>query len=381
MTRLRSLLNRQRVTAALVTAGLLTGGGAAARGIEARPITGHGVSGRHEFAQADQDPGIVVSSVTLGRPSVAVSGLNVVPVRVTAHKIMTTAPRPDDPTKDTIFVILSRTAGDEPDGAPGSRVVELSLISGTPRNGTYAGTTTIASTMNGTYAVTKAYAWLDSWGGMDPPPYRLDGPSLRVTGTHIPKLSLSTSPRPVPIGAPRYRLTGSLVDRDTGKGYGRPIRVDIGIDNVCVEYYPSMSVFADRTTGRFAIGLTRADLSLHCAMVSPTRNRDNITVIKGYFPETLTWVTAKPARTRTRVGSPVTVTGVVGGAPSCRVVLQRRLSTGWAQVGSAAIRPGSGRYTLYTRPTRVGAQTYRVSFPRCYEWWPVTSRTFVIRGV
>ncbi len=314
-------------------------------------------------------------SVTLDRSAVRVAGLATVPVQVTVRAAKSGATATDD----TIYVLLTRTAGKAPGpDAPGSRLVELKRTAGTPSDGTYIGTTPIPSTMNGTFTVTRAYAWTSDIGESDP--VAVAGPSLIVAGSHIPKLTVTNSPMPVPIRASSYRFEGRLVDRDTGKGFGKPVTLATGLDSVCVESFPSERATTDNA-GYFSIRRSGSSAQwLHCAVISPTDDWSQEIASVGYWVQVRPWVSAKPAKTRAKAGAAVRITGSVGGAPAnCRVVLQRRDASGWRKEASAGIRQ-SGRYTLVAHPPRSGKISYNVTFPRCGTFWPASSSTFVVRA-
>lgn len=254
------------------------------------------------------DPELVVRSVALDRSTVRVSGLATVPVRVTVQASKTK----QNVDAGSIYVLFTRTAGQEPgEEAPESRLVELTLSAGTPSDGTFVGTTPIPSTMNGTFAVTRVYPWIDFLGGVDVEPVDVDGPSLAVVGTHIPKLTVTNSPMPVPVGARTYRFGGRLVDRDTGAGYGKPVRVAIGTDSVCVESSPSESVITDRRGYFWSRRSGDEKDLLHCAAIDPTNHWITYVVARGHWIEVRPWVHATPATSRARVGRPVQVTGSV----------------------------------------------------------------------
>ena len=136
----------------------------------------------------------------------------------------------------TLYVVLQRTGG----SGPLTYLVSTNLpqTAGTVQNGTWSGPVNVPSTANGTFKVTGVLAgtYFPSSGDMtDPTPF--NGPSLAVTGLHLPKIAAAVSPKVVPFGSP-YSIRWAVTDAATGKPYGTRITVFLGIDNGCVEPGP-----------------------------------------------------------------------------------------------------------------------------------------------
>lgn len=312
------------------------------------------------------DPGLIVHSVTLSRSSVAVSGLNVVPVQV---QVSASYPATDVP----LSVILERTA-------PGGSLRHLDAsnlprVSGSAGAGTWSGTLHVPSTAGGAWKVTAVLAGFNSPATpvmSDPTPF--DGPALSVTGVHQPRITMTTYPNPIPVGS-AYAVGGKVVDSATGLPYGTQIPVEIGVDNFCVEY--TRPVVRSTTAGTFAYRLPASAAAwVNCAILA-----NGGTYVEGITisPVRVGWVAALPSATTGRVGASVSVDGK-SNATLCPVQLQRlRGDTQWRTVALARVRQ-SGRFTLLAPLTDTGTLIFRAYVPGCTSVSAAASRPFVIRS-
>lgn len=315
------------------------------------------------------DPALVVHSVTLSRASVAVSGLNVVPVQVQVSASYDPAQ-----TDVPLSVHLARSA---PGGTLQSLVASnLPRISGTAASGVWGGTLYVPSTAGGSFKVTGVAAGFDSPGTplmTEPTPF--DGPTLSVTGVHQPRITATTYPNPVPVGY-AYALGGKVIDSDTGLPYATRIPVEIGVDNFCVEY--GGTKISTTTAGTFAHRLP-ADAGewVNCAQL-----KNGTTFVAGVSvlvrrPGELG---ARPSATSGRVGTSIPVYGTARNAALCPVELQRlRGSTQWRQVALSRVRD-SGRLTLLAPLTEAGTPIFRVYLPRCKNYVDAVTTPFGIRA-
>jgi hypothetical protein len=338
--------------AALVTAGLLLG---------AAPS-----------AQAAPDPDLTITAVTLSRTTVAVSGLNLAPVTVTV-KAKYAATGPND---GTLFVSLDRTSGS---GWPTYLAsTNLKLKSGTVQDGVWEGPLYVPSTANGTFKVTGVqFGQYGIPGDMtEPTPYA--GPSLTVSGYHLPKITAAVSPKVVPVGSP-FSIRWAVTDAATGKPYGTRITVLLGGDNQCAEDAGGDVVRTD-TNGV----VTKSYAASDAAWVNCLRLTGKPVDIagRGLGVARLGVVSATPSKTSAPVGTVVPVNGSVGGAPSnCKVWLQRLYgATQWRSVSSGVVRL-SGRFTVNAQPAYKGQIPYRVYFPACSNFQAALSKVFSIRGL
>ncbi|MEU4196750.1 hypothetical protein AB0E69_32935 [Kribbella sp. NPDC026611] len=324
-------------------------------------------------AQASPDPNLHIDSVTLNKTAVAVSGLNTAAVTVTVvGRFGTGAPTDTTP----VLVNLERTGGS------GQRYLISTSLPRNTTTGTWSGPLYVPSLANGTFKVTGVIhgPYFPGSGDMtDPTPYA--GPSLAVTGTHIPRISASVIPKVVPFGAP-YSIKWAVTDSQTGRSYGSRLRVELGNDNICAEYMgPGYSNLTD-TNGIVTKTYRAADAEfLNCLLLpgNPTANGG-----LGVFVARPGVVTATPSKTSATVGTIVPVNGVVQGAPqACKVYLQRLYgATQWKTVSPAGrIRAYSGKFTLNAQPAYRGLIPYRVYFPRCYNFQAGVSKVFYIRGL
>ncbi|MET9270186.1 hypothetical protein [Kribbella sp. NPDC003557] len=320
-------------------------------------------------AQAEPDPDLKIDSITLNKTSVAVSGLNTAPVTVTVKGTYT----PDADT--SVNVLLERTGG------TGQERYLWSTNLPRLANGTWSGPVNVPSTANGTFKVTGVQTgpFFPGSGSMtDPTPY--SGPSLAITGTHQPKITASVSPKVVPFGS-GFKITWAVTDAQTGKPYGSRVRVVLGTDNICAEYFGPGYTNLTGTNGLVTKSYA-ADAAewVNCLLLpgnpASVGGLGLVVVRPGV-------VSATPSRTSAPVGTIVPVNGVVAGAPSsCKVYLQRLYgATQWKTVSPAGnIRSYSGKFTLYAQPAYKGLIPYRVYFPKCYNYTAGFSKVFYIRG-
>jgi hypothetical protein len=344
-------------------------------GLLAVPMLALGLAAFGGTAQAASDPDLHITSVTLNKTAVAVSGLNTAVVTVTVKGSYDTGTPSDSNTP--VNVILERTGGS------GQEKTLLSTnLPRVPANGTWSGALQVPSTANGTFKVTGVITgpFFPGSGSMtEPTPYA--GPSLAVTGTHIPKITASVIPKVVPFGKP-YSIKWAVTDAQTGKPYGSRLRVVLGEDNICAEYfgpgYTNLTDLNGAVTKTY--GAANAEF-VNCLLLpgNPSSNGG-----LGLVVARPGVVTATPSKTSAKVGAIVPVNGVVQGAPSsCKVYLQRLYgATQWKTVSPAgAIRSYSGKFVLNAQPAYKGLIPYRVWFPACFNYQAGVSKVFYIRGI
>jgi hypothetical protein len=321
------------------------------------------------------DPELSVVSVTLGRASVAVSGLNTVAVPVTLKARY--APGGPPGAHKVLAVVLERSGG----VGPINLIVAGNLVRtvGTAQDGTWTGKLNVPSTANGTFKVSGVVEG-DSFTGDDgskPGPTPFAGPSIAIRGVHIPKIGVSVVPRVVPFKA-AYQVRAAIYDSATGKAYGTRILLQVVRNNLCAEYDAG-----SKYTNAAGLLVTNfeglyGDVN-HCVRV---RGPYVDTLAFHFYPLRPGVVTAAPAKTSAHVGEIVPVNGSVKGGffPSPRpVVLQRLSGSVWRDISSTTVRQ-SGRITLTAQPASVGNISYRVSLPAFRHYQAGVSKTFVIRG-
>ncbi|MGW7681462.1 hypothetical protein ACWGID_12025 [Kribbella sp. NPDC054772] len=325
-------------------------------------------------AQADPDPNLTITQVTLDRTSVAVSGLNTYPINVTV-KGGYNSTEPGDENL-VLNVVLQRTGGTGP--RDGIVSADLKRTGGTLRNGTWTGRLNVASTANGTFKVTGVmtgpYGGPDPGTPVDPTPY--SGQTITVQGTNLPRITASVNPKVVPFGKP-YSITWVVTNTATGKPYGSQIPIGLGVDTPCAEGGSPM--YRTGTNGVITKNYTADDAgALNCAhiMADPY-------YIAGQwlFPARPTAIAAVPSKTSARVGTVVPVNGSVAHVTgSCAVQLQRLYGrTQWRTVSTGAVRQ-SGRFTVNAQPSYKGLIPYRVYFPACEPFVAGVSKSFTIQG-
>jgi hypothetical protein len=325
-------------------------------------------------AAESPDPKLTVTSVTLGRSTVAVSGLNRVAVPVTVKAGYNSDDPQDDDTLLNVF--FKRTGGVGP-----IRYMiagHLKRTAGTLKNGTWTGTVDVPSTANGTF---KAYGvlpgfTLDGSDGSMTSETPFDGPSIAVTGYHLPRLGVSVIPKVVPFGS-AYQLKAAIWDSATGKPYGTRIPLQVVNDNLCVEY-DAGSRLTDAAGILYTSFPAAAADSLNCVRV---RGKFFDTIGLGFFPLRPGIIAAVPSRYVVPINTIVPVNGTVAGAPfRCPVILQRLYgATQWRNASQDIVRQ-SGRFTVLAQPSYRGNNIYRAYFPTCGRYQAGVSKTFVIRG-
>ncbi len=332
-------------------------------------------------AHADPDPKLTISDVQLSKTAVSVAGLDVAKVDVTV-KAGYNSDNPQDDGK-ILTVYLDRTAGTGGKYINDMASVPLKRTAGTLKNGTWTGVLNVSSAANGTFKVTSVSDELygDLGGGMPDEPTPFDGPSIAVTGTHIPKVTSVQTPKIAPVGKP-FSVKWTVTDSATGKPYGVRVPFWVGVDSVCVEN-------GQRGTTRVS-----TDAAGNYTRTYPADDQDAVLcghvrtepysfAYQAFFPRRVGVVTAAPAKTSAKVGTNVPVNGqVTGEAYSCTVNLQRlKGATQWRTVNSGRVRY-SGRYTLTATPAYKGKIYYRAQLPvGCGGHVESVSKTFVITGL
>jgi hypothetical protein len=333
------------------------------------PLLGLGIATVPLAAHADPDPNLHITSVTLNRTSVAVSGLNTVPVAVTVKGSYGSG-TPEE-NKAPVNVILERTSGS------GQKSTLWSADLPRRVNGTWSGSLYVPSTANGTFKVSGVMNgpyFPNSGRSTTPSPY--PGPELAVTGTHPPKITASVIPKVVAYGTD-FSIKWAVSDAQTGKPYGSRVRVVA--NGACAWDY--VGPYYTHLTGTDGV-LTRAYSPGSAYQPNCLLLPSNPASVAGleFLVTVKPVISAVPSRTSAPVGSVVGVNGIVHRVQAgCKVYLQRLYgATQWRTVSTAAVRL-SDRYTANVQLTSKGNMPYRSYFPACHSVVAV-SRTFYIRG-
>jgi hypothetical protein len=315
------------------------------------------------------DPHLQVESLVLDRPSVAVSSLNTVPVTITLKG--TAGPS----EYDSYYVAFERVAGSGPKDDLYS--MPLELIKGTPQDGTWQGVVNVPSTVNGTIKAVRVIAGgflLGCTQCSEDYPVNVNGPSLAVTGTHIPKLTTTFSPAVVPYNSP-FSIKWTLTDSQTGKPYGTKLKVMLREDNGCVEGDFTTTTLTD-TAGSITKKYPAGNYVI-CFMVP---GKPAPIFSDGAIPTRPGIVTATPSKASAPVGTIVPVNGTAQSAYNCPVNLQRLYgATAWRTVDTAKVR-SSWRFTVNAQPAYKGKIPYRAQLPACNNVLAGVSKTFYITG-
>lgn len=325
-------------------------------------------------AQAAPDPDLTITAVTVGRTSVAVSGLNLVAVPIEVKGGYKSVD-PDD--KLVLLVQLDRTGGIGTLQYMFS--TDLQRTAGTAQEGVWDGFVYVPSTANGTFKVSgvSAGGWFPG-GGSTISPTPVNGPVIAVTGTHPPKITASVVPRVVPVGSP-YTIRWAVIDASTGKPYATRVTAEIEQDSQCVDSTGGPAVQTD-SNGIIAHRYPATDAPWANCLV--LRGKPFDIAALGLYLIRSGPVSAVPSKPGAPVGAIVAVNGAVAGMTApCAINLQRLYgATQWRTVSSAKVRQ-SGRFTVNAQPAYKGLIPYRVSFPACANFISAVSKVFYVRGL
>ncbi|MFF1818983.1 hypothetical protein ACFVWG_16910 [Kribbella sp. NPDC058245] len=319
-------------------------------------------------------PDMTINAVTIDRPSVAVAGLNTVPVTITVKGSITNG----DPTqKDTPLYADLKRVGTVPAGIDWVVSDSLKMVSGDETSAVWQGKVNVPSTANGSLKITGFHigVYYPPSGSNDEPTL-VDGPAIQVNGVHQPKFTATVTPTVATQGKP-VTIKWQVTDSDTKKPYGSKLRVIVADDNGCVERVGGAGTVLTDTAG-VIVSKTFSDDAIHCILVPGSQAPIGGSSIGLNHPGV---VTAVPSKTSAKVGTIVPVNGVVKVNPLyCPVNLQRLYgATQWRTVGTAK-SDSRKRYVLNAQPAYKGKIPYRVQFPTCYNYVTAYSPTFWITG-
>jgi hypothetical protein len=328
-------------------------------------------------AHASPDPKLTITDVQLSKAAVSVSGLAVAKVAVTVKGGYNSDDPRDDGTVLTVY--LDRTAGS---GIDSIGSVALKRTGGTLKDGTWTGDLNVASAANGTFRVTGVGngGYGDMGGGMPDDPTPFNGPSLAVTGTHLPKITHVQTPAVVPAGKP-YSIRWTVTDTATGKPYGTPVSLEVGNGFSCAETATHGDVVKTDAAGNYTKSY-RADQQGD-DICGSLRTDPYPTAADRFYAKRSGVLSAVPSKTSAKVGTNVPVNGTLTGrSAGCQVNLQKLTgATQWRTVNTAMVR-SSGRFTLTATPAVRVKIPYRAQLPAgCGGYVQAVSKTFTITGV
>jgi len=309
------------------------------------------------LAAADEDAP-VVTEVAFSTDAVSVAGVDLVPVTVSVRLTDETGVEVLSEVGDanTPGVQLERRAA----GQTRTEYAELTLASGTARDGVWSAVIQVPSTWNGHWEASRVVAWDQVRNKLDADPRTagLDA-TLDVTGTHQPAVTLEFAPDPL-VGDGPLTVRGRVYDTDTGEGLGRQ-PIYFGYDNTCVEGGggPNGVTAAD---GTYSKTYQRVSEFMHCVGIYRPSNisiGNAYIVVLSKFPRIRPVVTIRADDTTVQRGTKVTISGVV--RPDEYSVQLQQLGRAWRTVGSAL--PQEGRFSFVVRPETDGVQRYRVVVP------------------
>lgn len=354
---LRRVLLLVAVTLAALGGVLVTELPAASGQLTARAGSAGRVPGTADAAE----PGVVVGSITLSRASVAASGLATAPVTVTA------AARATDSEPMETLTLAFQGEDPTPPGVQRDLLVPLTRVSGTATDGVWRGIAHVGSVHDGTLRITTAYRDACWTCGAEPIPIPVNGPSLTVRGSHVPRISIKPTPNPIALSARSATLRATVTDSTTGRPYASPVTVWFDYESMCVEYGARYPHVTRGGVARLVLD-TRRDksmlLGLHCAFVYGPEDSagDKVPlVVDGAWFDVTSTVTIRPAAHSVRVNRPLVIRGRIADASSLdflNVKVQRLVGrTRWRTMVTADAR--QGRYTAKIRYGTRGRLTLR----------------------
>lgn len=351
--------------------GVAAGRSLAALGLAlALPTAGAAAPANAEWVD---EPHFSASSVSVDKRQVTVTGFDMASVTVTVSGGFSGARDGRD-----LWLEVQRPAN--PRSYPFRQDLRLALVSGNQTRGTWRGTLRFPSTAGGTWTLSHVYPWEDCYGdsvGVDCKGTAVDWGTVKVTGTHVPKLSAWVRPKPLPVSRSTYEVRGQVLDSTTNKPFRSQAPVALFFDTECDTQDVGDARFraTTRPDGGFTIPVRNSLTSsidginpvpypkayLHCVMLGrPGAAKPGIVDYVHVGLVVQPSVSAKPVATSVRVGRTVRVDGRAQDIHQS-VVLQRKVGrTKWRTVGTAPLR-ASGRFTLYAQPPAKGTHYYRAA--------------------
>lgn len=327
----------------------------------------------------------VVQTVTLDRSEVEVSGLDTVPVEVTLHAAYV-GPAGADAT------VVFTHRGHHGDGLLGTYAVPVRRSAGTSGPGVWTGVLNVPSTADGRLTVVSALPRRthDDNAAMTQATAH-PGPTLTVHGSHQPRLTVKARPQPLDRGVSSYRISGRVVDSDTGRAYDEKLTLQVRYDGTCRRTLPcAVATDEDGWYGVTIPNVVYEDSDTRVVEVS------NVVSLRSEATDVLnraqdiaaeyvplrhgSMVTARAHRARVPAGETIKVTGRAWNVYEGGEVVIQRLTGGsrWRAVASGPVR-SSGRYTVHL-PVQRGRGLYRAYLPEADAWVSSRSGTFVVHG-
>ncbi len=338
------------------------------------------------------DPNLTVDAVTLGRRSVAVAGLNAVPVPVTVRGRYV-SPAGDPMLRDATVVL--RHAPRSGTSLYRTLYAPVTLVSKGTQPGTWTGTLLVPSAADGTLTVTgvsPARADRDT-SGESPEATPYAGPTLAVTGTHRPRMTAAALPDPFRRSVDTtYRIVGQVIDTATGAPYRHRVTVGLWVDGSCLTVIAPGCTTRSGTDGRFVftgrndrgkpVGEQWIDYShiAHLQSITTDVLGNTVTLARGVaLIRKKAAVSAVPSTTRVRTGQSFTVTGKAWEVPEYHTVAIQKLrgSSQWRTVATGTAWY-SRRYAATVRTATTGRGIYRAYVAGGESWTTAASSTFVV---
>ncbi len=328
----------------------------------------------------------VVQTVTLDRSEVEVSGLDTVPVTVTLRAAYV-GPAGVDAT------VVFTHRGHDDDELLGTYAVPVRRSAGTSGPGVWTGVLNVPSTADGRLTVASALprrAHDDNAAMTQATAY--PGPTLIVHGSHQPRLTVKARPQPLDRSVSSYRISGRVVDSDTGRAYDEKLTLQVRYDGTCRRTLPC--AVATDENGWYGVTIANVvyeDSDTRVVEVS------NVVSLRSEATDVLdrtqditaefvplrhgSMVTARAQRSWVTAGETIKVTGRAWNVYEGGEVVIQRLTGGsqWRAVASGPVR-SSGRYTVQLPVKERGRGLYRAYLPEADTWVSSRSRTFVVHG-
>lgn len=264
------------------------------------------------------------------------------------------------------------------------RVVRLTLVSGTARDGVWSGGVAVTTDWSGPHQPDLVSARDEEFNTLTVDPRTvIDVPTVTVTRSNRPVVQVTHTPNPAVVGRP---VTQTIrVTTAAGQPW-QAVPVTLAFDTPCAEEDTREPMGRTNAQGVFSItyGPEYTREHLMCGWI----NGDNVpeqpaTRIQqaGVFPTYLYRVTATPASASAPAGSNVAVTGTLAPYDSGKqLLLQRRYPDGqWRNVNRGTTDIDSA-FRILATPPGVGTYSYRVFAPAEERRVAAYSPAFTIRG-
>ncbi|GIG91200.1 LPXTG cell wall anchor domain-containing protein [Plantactinospora endophytica] len=305
----------------------------------------------------------VLGDITVTHETVAVAGLDLVPVTIAVELTDESGVKVVDESGEMRpGIVLSREGGPTP-ADRGISAADLKLTSGTEKDGVWSATVHVPSTWDGRWQLSQVIA-VDTVGNrLDVDPRTVGKTrTLQVDGTNLPAVTLRFTPDPV-VGNGPLTIEGRFHYTDTGEGIAnQPIL--LGVEGGCVEgrAKPNLTTRADGTFSKVESAPSRLTYCVGILRPPTKEHQNDFIVITSEVPRIKPAVTVAASETTVAPGTKVTFTGTAVPAVASKAELQVQEDSTWRTVDSGDLESLT-RFTLDATQQEVGTYRYRVVVP------------------